>query len=406
MINQAGGDAGNNWLRQLFVGQIPGDWNRGKLEKYLADSLKISENDIQTEIQFDHVATLEKTQSNQQKKIAFIRFKSENYHNKALKKETFNESDVKLNIKESNQENEKRKLFFGRLSDDITKEKVSEMIDLICPGYEKHIEDDFPQVPEQNQGKSRIAFVLFKTHQAAHDVKEGFKKLLEPDNRSCKPEVIELLKSRSHNGNDIRDLIAAVDYHKRTGKMEEDRSPSSLAGNYFATKKASDAGTHQYSVKAGPKKDGCFDIHLRSCVYDQMMDAHISLSLLDLQRTKHHVEFGKGSSANIEFSPQLTINVPPFTPGMYGGNALASPPGNHSINNLRAAQSENFHQMSHRQRPGGNNYTYMYGGFGGNPTHVNSRNLRRNQSSTGPVQTRSAPHNNLAATRSESVLHR
>ena len=45
------------------------------------------------------------------------------------------------------------------------------MIDLICPGYEKHIEDDFPQVPEQNQGKSRIAFVLFKTHQAAHDVK-------------------------------------------------------------------------------------------------------------------------------------------------------------------------------------------------------------------------------------------
>ena len=45
------------------------------------------------------------------------------------------------------------------------------MIEIVCPGYGEHVEEDFPQVPEQNQGKSRIAFVLFKTHQAARDVK-------------------------------------------------------------------------------------------------------------------------------------------------------------------------------------------------------------------------------------------
>jgi len=45
------------------------------------------------------------------------------------------------------------------------------MIGTILPGYEDYIEDDFPQVPEQKQDKSRIAFVLFKTHQAAKDVK-------------------------------------------------------------------------------------------------------------------------------------------------------------------------------------------------------------------------------------------
>lgn len=46
------------------------------------------------------------------------------------------------------------------------------MIETVSPGYAEHIEEDFPQVPEQTQiGKSRIAFVLFKTHQAARDVK-------------------------------------------------------------------------------------------------------------------------------------------------------------------------------------------------------------------------------------------
>jgi len=201
----------------------------------LAKFLKIPDDHISSEIQFDPPTTLDKP-SNQHKKIAFIRFKSESYHNNALKKETFYESDVKLNIKESNHENEKRKLFFGRLCDNITKDKVSEMIETVSPGSAEHIEEDFPQVPEQNQiGKSRIAFVLFKTHQAARDVKEAFKKLIEHNTGCGKDKIIELLKKLSHNGSDIRDLVTAVDYHKRTGKLDEGRE--TIGGPHCVGKK-------------------------------------------------------------------------------------------------------------------------------------------------------------------------
>ena len=40
------------------------------------------------------------------------------------------------------------------------------------------ISDEFPQVPVKTNGKSRIAFVLFKTHQTAKEVKKSFKKLV------------------------------------------------------------------------------------------------------------------------------------------------------------------------------------------------------------------------------------
>jgi len=379
MTNQAGGDAGSSWHRQLFVGQIPGDWNRSKLEKHLAHFLKIPEDHIPNEIQFDHVATLEKPHSNQ-KKIAFIRFKSESYHSNALKKETFMESEVKLNIKESNQENEKRKLFFGRLCDDITKEKVIDMIEIVCPGYGEHVEEDFPQVPEQNQGKSRIAFVLFKTHQAARDVKEAFKKLIEQNNGPEKNKSIESLKKLSHSGTDIRDLVAAVDYHKRNGKLDEEGD--SRAIGQYARKNLPENGNQQAnSLSTETYNDGSWKIHVQSYMNDNRIDACIMVNPADLQHGRYRFGNGKRSSIELSF-------LQPVNPGIF---VLPGPPQSVSPTHVP-------HQLGRNLYPN-NSYTGMYSGARPNYS------VRRNYSSTNNTS-RNANHNTLGATRSESGLHR
>jgi len=215
MSNQAGGDAGNQWQRQLFVGQIPLDWDAGRLRDYLSKHLAISEDRSREEIEINDNNS-NNNKANNQKRIAFIRFKNEHYHEKALKKDTFNRAEIKLNIKLSNHENDKRKLFFGRLSlewnmEDM-KDKVREMISRVCPGYEEHIDDDFPQVPNLNQEskKSRIAFVQFKTHEQAREVRERFQKLAEEKN----PDLLDKLAEFSQTGKG-EDLAKAVDYHKR-----------------------------------------------------------------------------------------------------------------------------------------------------------------------------------------------
>ena len=41
------------------------------------------------------------------------------------------------------------------------------------------ISEDYPQVPDKVIGKSRMAFVVFKTHQAAKEVKDCFKKIID-----------------------------------------------------------------------------------------------------------------------------------------------------------------------------------------------------------------------------------
>ena len=81
------------------------------------------------------------------------------------------EFDLNQIFKESDQEEKKRKLFFGRLTDDITKDKVVDIIELVRPGASEWIEEQFPQVPPQVSGKSRTAFVQFATHQTAREVK-------------------------------------------------------------------------------------------------------------------------------------------------------------------------------------------------------------------------------------------
>lgn len=53
MSNQAGGDAGNQWQRQLFVGQIPLDWDAGRLRDYLSKHLAISEDRSAEEIEIN-----------------------------------------------------------------------------------------------------------------------------------------------------------------------------------------------------------------------------------------------------------------------------------------------------------------------------------------------------------------
>lgn len=92
------------------------------------------------------------------------------------------------------------------------KDKVREMISRVCPGYEEHIDDDFPQVPNLNQEskKSRIAFVQFKTHEQAREVRERFQKLAEEKN----PDLLDKLAQFSQTGKG-EDLAKAVDYHKR-----------------------------------------------------------------------------------------------------------------------------------------------------------------------------------------------
>ena len=87
-------------------------------------------------------------------------------------------------VQESNHEEFKRKLFFGRLGEEINENKIIEMIERIRPNTKQMIEEDFPQVPSTPDGKSRIAFVLFKTHQIAKEVKESFKKLIERPSRT------------------------------------------------------------------------------------------------------------------------------------------------------------------------------------------------------------------------------
>jgi len=54
-----------------------------------------------------------------------------------------------------------------------------DMIEMVRSGSKNEIEDEFPQVPIKKPGKSRTAFVLFKTHQIAKEVKESFKKLAD-----------------------------------------------------------------------------------------------------------------------------------------------------------------------------------------------------------------------------------
>jgi len=265
MSNQAGGDAGNQWQRQLFVGQIPLDWDSGRLRDYLCKHLGISEDRSMEEIEINDNNS-NNNKSNNQKRIAFVRFKNEHYHEKALKKDTFNRAEIRLNIKLSNHENDKRKLFFGRLSLEWTtedmKDKVREMISRVCPGYEEHIDDDFPQVPNLNQEskKSRIAFVQFKTHEQAREVRERFQKLAEEKN----PDLLDKLAQFSQTGKG-EDLAKAVDYHKResakakflTGAEVEQHQPQGGRRGY-STSFSQDGNKLEFRNEFEPDREqGC-----------------------------------------------------------------------------------------------------------------------------------------------------
>jgi len=362
MTNQAGGDAGNKWHRQLFVGQIPLHWNRLLLRDHLAKYLEIPDDHAADEIEIDH-DTFEKQSINQEKKkIAFIRFQNESYHNRALKKETFFESDIKLNIKESNHENERRKLFFGRLSDDITKDKVTEMIQQVCPGYEQHIEEDFPQVPEKNLGKSRIAFILFKTHQHARDVLEAFQKLIDQKNANGK-EKMNVLKKYSHNGN-MRDLIQAVDYHRRSGKLSESRK----------------SVTYPHTMKH-------IDLQMQHVDYQVGEDASGNWVILFTKDQKQ---------VTIRINPRDFSGAPRRTIGFGNYDSLIEY-GPQTAPHPIMATSEYPPQLELRPIP--------YFPIQQHSSNAPSRSLRRHQSSTNNAY-RSGRHANLPASRSESGLHR
>jgi len=227
MITQAGGDATNIWQKQLFIGQIPYEWGEKELTEYLAKSLHIHDpNEIQSQLRIDSFPNPKESQNERQKKHAFIRVKDVGFH-KQLLSDKFKCDGFTLNIKESAQEQNKRKLFFGRLSDEITKEKMIDMIEMVRSGSKNEIEDEFPQVPVKKPGKSRTAFVLFKTHQIAKEVKESFKKLADKNVLEDQLDKKKILQDCSQNRN-IDDLVRAVDYHR---KRKDQSYPYRLGSN-------------------------------------------------------------------------------------------------------------------------------------------------------------------------------
>ncbi|CAG5085564.1 Oidioi.mRNA.OKI2018_I69.PAR.g10926.t2.cds [Oikopleura dioica] len=203
------GDATNMLCRQLFVGQIPGDWTQDTLCKHFCEYLHIPLEEAEDEIHFDR--EIPEEDYGTKKKIAFIRFAKPMIHKKALDKTTFKGSPVLLNIKESNQEDKKRKLFIGRLSDHVTEDDVEKLISKICPDAAKLIENEFPQVPDKNDGKPKIAFIQFENHNAAYSCKDALKRVFE----NPQPEVISLLEHMCCRNAKLKDLIDSVDYHKR-----------------------------------------------------------------------------------------------------------------------------------------------------------------------------------------------
>jgi len=219
MITQAGGDATNVYQKQLFVGQIHRDWGETELTIFLAKELHIALDDFENQIK--KPIKIFPPPKEGQKKCAFIQVKDRDIHMRLLR-ELFKHEGTSLNIKESDQEEKKRKLFFGRLTDDITKDKVVDIIELVRPGASEWIEEQFPQVPPQVSGKSRTAFVQFATHQTAREVKESFKQLGEVNIQNINPEdstKMTVLQEASQNGNAL-DLIKAVDYHNKTKRKE------------------------------------------------------------------------------------------------------------------------------------------------------------------------------------------
>lgn len=229
MITQAGGDATNIWQKQLFIGQIPYEWGEQELTDYLANQLRILDPaDVQSQLRIDSFPSPRDSQNERQKKHAFIRVKDIAFH-KQLLSEKFKCADgLTLNIKESAQEQNKRKLFFGRLSDEITKEKIIDMIEIVRSGTKNEIEDEFPQVPLKKPGKSRTAFVLFKTHQIAKEVKESFKKLVDKSILEDQLEKKKILLECSQNRN-VEDLVRAVDYHRKRKDQQSYRFGSTVA---------------------------------------------------------------------------------------------------------------------------------------------------------------------------------
>jgi len=80
-----------------------------------------------------------------------------------------------LNIKESAQEQNKRKLFFGRLSDEITKEKMIDMIEMVRSGSKNEIEGELTSgyTPRNNYTGSFIPY--FRGISSSTDKKAGKK---------------------------------------------------------------------------------------------------------------------------------------------------------------------------------------------------------------------------------------
>jgi len=230
MITQAGGDATNVYQKQLFVGQIHREWDEGDLTMFLARELQINLEDFESQIK--KPIKIFPPSKEGQKKCAFIQVKDRDIHARLLR-EPFKHEGTSLNIKESDQEEKKRKLFFGRLTDDITKDKVIDIIEKVRPGASEWIEEPFPQVPAPTNGKPRTAFVQFATHQTAREVKDSFKQLAELSIHNINPEdsdKMSLLREVSQKGNAL-DLIKSVDYHNKSKRKETVKFTNSSASH-------------------------------------------------------------------------------------------------------------------------------------------------------------------------------
>lgn len=233
-VNQAGNedDVLSTWQKQLFVGQIPSSWTKNDLTTYFGTILNMTRDQVMENIKINSISG----QKDRYKKHAFIKAKGWELQCRLLSKEIFNGSPVLLNIKESNREEFKRKLFFGRLSDEIKENKLIEMIEKVRPNTKHMIEKDYPQVPDKVIGKSRMAFVVFKTHQAAREVKDCFKKMIDWPTKRLLVEndhLMKLLEDCSQDKN-IYNMIRAIDYSRtKVDKKQKSNKSRQEVLNYL-----------------------------------------------------------------------------------------------------------------------------------------------------------------------------
>ena len=179
--------------------------------------------------------------------------------------------------------------------------------------------------------------------------------------------MIELLRKLSHNGNDIHDLISAVDYHKRTAKDDVRQTAGDAQYDcQYTNGRKSMQTMPMVKLESGTNETGDLVVRYSGPGTDGVVTwpFTVTLAQTDWERGGK-VSFGVQKRSSVEFHHQY---------------------------NPRAHFQRSYSQPMSVY----NNFNY--------PNAAPSRNIRRNLSTTNAQRT---PHQPTPTqTRSESVLHR